>query len=41
MIYKPTPWKGKSFKNSKVNIRLLPLQGDRFVSVITQGVALG
>ena len=32
--------KGKSFINSGI-LKLLPLQGDRFASVITQGVALG
>ena len=32
-----TPCKGKSFKYTK----LLPLQGDYFVYVITQGAALG
>ena len=32
-----TPCKGKSFKYTK----LLPLQGDCFVYVITQGDALG
>ena len=32
-----TPCKGKSFKYTK----LLPLQGDCFVYVITQGAALG
>ena len=33
------PCKGKSFLPGV--LKLLPLQGDRFVSVITQGVALG
>ena len=32
-----TPCKGKSF----VYWKLLPLQGDKFASVITQGAALG
>ena len=35
-----SPCKGKSFINSGI-LKLLPLQGDKFVSVITQGVALG
>ena len=35
-----SPCKGKSFINSGI-LKLLPLQGDRFASVITQGVALG
>ena len=33
------PCKGKSFINGI--LKLLPLQGDRFASVITQGDALG
>ena len=35
-----SPCKGKSFINSGI-LKLLPLQGDRFASVITQGDALG
>ena len=34
------PCKGKSFIITKY-LKLLPLQGDRFASVITQGDALG
>ena len=36
-----TPCKGKSFKPPGNNIKLLPLQGDRFASKTTQGAALG
>ena len=35
------PCKGKSFKTPGNNIKLLPLQGDRFASKATQGAALG
>ena len=35
------PCKGKSFKTPGNNIKLLPLQGDRFASKTTQGAALG
>ena len=35
-----SPCKGKSFINSGI-LKLLPLQGDRFADVITQGDALG
>ena len=35
------PCKSKSFKNSRQLIKLLPLQGDKFANIITQGVALG
>jgi len=35
------PCKGKSFKTPGDNIKLLPLQGDRFASKTTQGAALG
>ena len=38
MIYKPTPCKGKSFKNSKVNIRLLPLQGALLIAFIPRAL---
>ena len=34
------PCKGKSFVNSRY-LKLLPLQGDKFASIITQGAALG
>ena len=33
--------KGKSFVYYPGILKLLPLQGERFVSVITQGAALG
>ena len=35
------PCKGKSFVIFAWGLKLLPLQGDRFASVITQGDALG
>ena len=35
------PCKGKSFMFCLEFLKLLPLQGDRFASVITQGDALG
>ena len=35
------PCKGKSFKNCQEFLKLLPLQGDKFANMITQGVALG
>ena len=35
------PCKGKSFKTPGNNIKLLPLQGDRFASKTTQGAAQG
>ena len=35
------PCKGKSFINCRGVLRLLPLQGDRLASKITQGAALG
>ena len=40
MAVSKTPCKGKSFVNCLV-LKLLPLQGDGFASVITQGDALG
>ena len=40
MAISKTPCKGKSFVNCLV-LKLLPLQGDGFASVITQGDALG
>ena len=42
MAMSNAPCKGKSFINFRVSVlKLLPLQGDRFASVITQGDALG
>ena len=35
------PCKGKSFVNCLILLRLLPLQGDKLASLITQGAALG
>ena len=35
------PCKGKSFVNSLILLKLLPLQGDKLASMITQGAALG
>jgi hypothetical protein len=36
------PCKGKSFTNCPHGVlKLLPLQGDKFANMITQGVALG
>ena len=40
MAISKSPCKGKSFVNCLV-LKLLPLQGDGFASVITQGDALG
>ena len=40
MAISKSPCKGKSFINYGI-LKLLPLQGDRFASVITQGDALG
>ena len=40
IVISKAPCKGKSFVNCLV-LKLLPLQGDRFASVFTQGVALG
>ena len=40
MANSKAPCKGKSFIITKY-LKLLPLQGDRFVSVFTQGAALG
>ena len=39
MAISKAPCKGKSFITN--TLKLLPLQGDRFASVITQGDALG
>ena len=36
-----SPCKGKSFKNCQEFFKLLPLLGDKFANIITQGVALG
>ena len=33
--------KGKSFENCLILVKLLPLQGDKLASMITQGAALG
>ena len=41
MAISKTPCKGKSFMACLEFLKLLPLQGDRFASVITQGGALG
>ena len=41
MAISKTPCKGKSFMFCLGVLKLLPLQGDRFASVITQGGALG
>ena len=35
------PGKGKSFVNCLILLKLLPLQGDKLASMITQGAALG
>ena len=40
IVISKAPCKGKSFGYCLV-LKLLPLQGDRFASVFTQGVALG
>ena len=40
MAISKAPCKGKSFVYSRI-LKLLPLQGDRGASVITQGDALG
>ena len=41
MAISKTPCKGKSLMFCLEFLKLLPLQGDRFASVITQGDALG
>ena len=41
MAISKAPCKGKSLMFLPGVLKLLPLQGDRFASVITQGVALG
>ena len=41
MAISKAPCKGKNFMFCLEFLKLLPLQGDRFASVITQGDALG
>ena len=41
MTVSKAPCKGKSFVNCLILLKLLPLQGDRFANMITQGAALG
>jgi len=41
MAISKAPCKGKSFVYYPAILKLLPLQGERFVTVITQGDALG
>ena len=41
MAVNKAPCKGKSFVNSLILLKLLPLQGDKLASMITQGAALG
>ena len=41
MAISKAPCKGKSLMFLPGVLKLLPLQGDKFVSVITQGIALG
>ena len=41
MAVNKAPCKGKSFVNCLILLRLLPLQGDKLASLITQGAALG
>ena len=41
MAISKAPYKGKSLMFLPGVLKLLPLQGDKFVSVITQGDALG
>jgi len=36
-----SPCKGKSFTNCPGVLKLLPLQGDKFANMLTQGAALG
>ena len=40
MAVNKAPW-GKSFENCLILVKLLPLQGDKLASMITQGAALG
>nr|WP_294826907.1 hypothetical protein [Prevotella sp.] len=41
MAVNKAPCKGKSFENCLILVKLLPLQGDKLASMITQGAALG
>jgi len=41
MAVNKAPCKGKSFVNCLILLRLVPLQGDKLASLITQGAALG
>ena len=41
MAISKAPCKGKSFVNCLIIVKLLPLQGDKLASMITQGAALG
>ena len=41
MAVNKAPCKGKSFVNRLILLKLLPLQGDKLASMITQGAALG
>ena len=41
MAVNKAPCKGKSFVNCLILVKLLPLQGDKLASMITQGAALG
>ena len=41
MAVNEAPCKGKSFENCLILVKLLPLQGDKLASMITQGAALG
>ena len=41
MAVNKAPCKGKSFKRIRRFTKLLPLQGDKLASMITQGAALG
>ena len=41
MTISKAPCKGKSFVNCLILLKLLPLQGDKFAPITTQGAALG
>ena len=41
MAISKAPCRGNSFVNCQILLRLLPLQGDKLASLITQGAALG
>ena len=41
MTVSKAPCKGKSFVNCLILLKLLPLQGDTFAPITTQGAALG